>query len=162
MFTVISAMMTTRLLNSSLLKKTVATSFAGQPIRISLNTKLSSQDRAILSSALNKDAEKWSQKTWYRILSMRKHFKSSSNSEKIMKLLCQMIRSSAHIAHANRLYRHLRTLRRLNVQRAKERCVLIVRLNGTLGSPVRRHRKNYMKGGRMWLGLIDALNARCQ
>jgi hypothetical protein len=58
MFTVISAMMTTRLLNSSLLRKTVATSFAGQPIRISLNIKLSSQDRAIHSSVLNKDAGK--------------------------------------------------------------------------------------------------------
>jgi hypothetical protein len=149
MFTVISAMMTTLLLNSSLLRKTVATNFAGQPIRISLNTKLNSQDRAILSSALNKDAGKLSQKTWYRILSMLKHFKSSSNSEKIMKSLCQMIRSSAHIAHANKLYRRRKTQRRLNAQHAKERCVLIVRLNGTLGSRVRRHRKNFMRDGPM-------------
>jgi hypothetical protein len=66
-----------------------------------------------------------------------------------MKSLCQMIRNSAHIAHANKLYRRLRILRRLNAQRAKERCALIVRLNGTLGSRVRRHKKNFMKGGPM-------------
>ena len=71
-----------------------------------------------------------------------------------------MTRSFALILHANKLYKLLRTPRKLNAPVANEICALTVQLNGTLGSHVMRHRKNFMRDGLMSLELIDAHNAK--
>lgn len=53
---------------SSSPNKPVGTSFVAQPIMTSSTIRLPSQVRATPSSVLNRDAEKSSMKTWYRLL----------------------------------------------------------------------------------------------
>jgi hypothetical protein len=127
-----------------------------------LSIKLNSLVKATLSNALNKVAAKLLQKTWYKLLSMQKHTKNLSNSDKIMKSQYQMIRSFVPILHANKLFKHLRIPRKSNVKLANEICALIVQLNGTKDNPVIRRRKSFMRDGPMSLELIDVRNARFQ
>ena len=148
--------------NSSLPRKNAGISFAKTLTKISLSIKLNSPDKATFSNALNKVAAKLLQKTWYRVLSMRKHTKNLSNLDKIMRLQCQMIKSFAPILHVNKLFKRLRTQRKLNAKLANEICALIVQLNGTKDNPVIRRRKSFMRDGPMSLELIDVLNARFQ
>jgi hypothetical protein len=140
----------------------VGTNFAKMLTKISLSIKLNSLDKATLSNALNKAAAKKSQKTWYKLLWMRKHMRNSNNSDKIMRLLCLMIRSFVLIHHANKLFKHLRTPRKLNAKLANEICALIVQLNGTKDNLAIRHRKSFMRVGLMSLEHIDARNVKSQ
>ena len=148
--------------NSLLPRKNVGISFVKMLTKIFLSIKLNSLVKATLSNALNKVAENLFQKTWYKLLWMRKHTKNLSNSDKIMRSLCQMIRSFVHIPHANKLFKHLRIQRKLNAKLANEICALIVQLNGTKDSHVIRHRKSFMRDGPMSLELIGVRNARFQ
>ena len=75
--------------------------------------------------------------------------RNSNNLDKIMKLLCQRTKSFALILHVNKLFKLLKTRRKLNVRLANEICVLIVQLNGIKISLVMRPRKSSMRAGLM-------------